>query len=1471
VSVRKNMITGLAWTLRTQGFNQCVEPAGNRRVTISLPDGGVYRFQARQEPACAFAVPPDVNIVFDPLPLPVGGEAGAAAATGRLEVVGGANLQFRGGVIFDFDAIDTWNPTDFTFTDANGTRWSLREGVGVLSVTDRYGNSLAYGPGGIQSSAAIGVQLVRDAQGRITRATDPAGRSLNYAYNAAGELASVTDRLGQVTTFTYDTATKPPGAGDSGSVNSAHLLASITDPRGIVVMRQQFDEFGRQIGVADGNGAAASQSFDETNNLQRAVDARGNATTYTFDAAGNVTRIVDARGGVSTLTYDANGNELTRTDPLGNTTTKTYDPVTGKTLTERDALGRTTTTAYPATGRDFERQNPVSVTDALGRVTSFGYRPGDSTIPGATPNSITEPLGRVTSVGQDTRGNFTSINVGGIATTYAYDAQGRRTRETDGVGSVVNYTFDTNGNELTRSTTRTVAGTPRVETTTRVYDSENRVTQDTDPTGAVRRMSYNAAGQMATSTDALGRVTSYVYDNNSRLVRTNFPDGTSELVAYDANGNKTSSTDRQGRVTRMVYDELNRHVETENPDGSRARMEYDAAGRMTAEVDETGARRVHGYDAAAQLIASTDASGRRTEHSYDAAGNRTRSTLPDGRVINYTYDALNRLTRTDFPDGSSHSVTYRTDNRKAAETDPRGVVTTYGYDAAGRLVSVVQSGIATATAYGFDETNARTLQRDALGREVQWRYDAAGRPTTRILPDGTNEVFAYDLEGQLTGHTTFGGQTITRAYDSEGRETSRTIPATASTPARTITWTYNADGQRATQTETGPTSAQGTTTYTYDAQGRLSGLSGPQGTLAWTYDAADRITRRSTSEGNTDYEYDGDGRLTRMVAPDGKATTYTYDAAGRPLRSEQVLDAVGIDLVTERRHDAQDRLIAIAHLRRQGGVSTLLAGQAIGRGTGGAVSRIDTFDATAGFNAGTGSFTGDPARVQTFGYDANARLTSERNYKGAQLAAFLGNPAAAATQATSYAYDGVGNRTGKTVTTPAGTDSTVYTYDSNDRLTTETLTTSTGTTVTTTYTWDGNGNLASKASPSEYTGYLFDADNRLVEVRRGATQGTATPVASYGYDGDGQRIRKTTAGGSTRYLIDATPLWSQVVLESTGGQSTAYVWGDVLRQQASGASGTAATAPAENLVPLPGHLNTTLAGINAAGAVVETAEATAYGELANTSPRLRHQYTGEYWDPESGLTYLRARWMSPTAGRFASPDPHPGMTAAPKSLNRYSYANGDPVNLHDPSGAFAVGGFSFAPTLNVAAIQVSLSVGAPAISKALLARLALYVAASAVGTYVAIDALTKSRLKDCIEATRSGKDLCRPPIPFLVYGDDVREVRDHVGDAQSSQSPRVLRRGPSHGRWYGSYIGPGLPCSGASGTQCDEYPFNATLEGGPANYPGIVSLRSVAQGDNARAGGYLGGLYTICGVSNGSSFRVVPIKGLPISGPVCRR
>jgi RHS repeat-associated protein len=64
-------------------------------------------------------------------------------------------------------------------------------------------------------------------------------------------------------------------------------------------------------------------------------------------------------------------------------------------------------------------------------------------------------------------------------------------------------------------------------------------------------------------------------------------------------------------------------------------------------------------------------------------------------------------------------------------------------------------------------------------------------------------------------------------------------------------------------------------------------------------------------------------------------------------------------------------------------------------------------------------------------------------------------------------------------------------------------------------------------------------------------------------------------------------------------------------------------------------------------------------------------YTGEELDPDLGLINLRARQYTPTTGRLLTIDPASGRFRQPITFNRYLYANGDPVNLVDPSGSIA--------------------------------------------------------------------------------------------------------------------------------------------------------------------------------------------------------
>jgi RHS repeat-associated protein len=60
----------------------------------------------------------------------------------------------------------------------------------------------------------------------------------------------------------------------------------------------------------------------------------------------------------------------------------------------------------------------------------------------------------------------------------------------------------------------------------------------------------------------------------------------------------------------------------------------------------------------------------------------------------------------------------------------------------------------------------------------------------------------------------------------------------------------------------------------------------------------------------------------------------------------------------------------------------------------------------------------------------------------------------------------------------------------------------------------------------------------------------------------------------------------------------------------------------------------------------------------------RFQYTGQAWIPELGLYYYKARFYSPTLGRFLQSDPI-GYVG---SINVYAYVGNDPINLSDPEG-----------------------------------------------------------------------------------------------------------------------------------------------------------------------------------------------------------
>ncbi len=1237
VKVQKNLTTGIGWQVYNQGLlNTCIRSIGKRTISIALPDGKLHRFDVAANPQCApGAVPSAFTATFTP----------RADTTSTLSDGYSGSLQFQGDTVYDLDG-QPYNPSQFTLTTVDGFVYTLDQSFGIKSVKEPNGNTVTFNANGIVHSAGLNLTFTRDANGRISRVTDPNGKSIVYAYNDVGDLISVADRNGGVSTMTY---------------NSSHGLLTFTDPRGIQLAKNEYDADGRLVAQYDAAGAKLDLSARDIPGRRETVkDRRGNSTVYEYDSSGNVTRVTDALGGVTAYTYDALGNELSKTDPNGLTTTRTVDAATGNVISETDPLGRTTAYAYNTINGSNgpTPKNIKQVTDAKGNVTNFGYDILDN------PNSIKDANGAVTAM-QWNSGNLMRLtDAAGNATDYEYDSKGRRIKETDATGAVTTTSYDTNGNITGTSRTRTVNGAAATLTTSRTLDADGKPLTETDPGGGVTRSTYNALQKIATSTDAAGRVTRYDYDERGRPTKTTWPDGTSEETGYDANGNETRKTDIAGRATTNDYDALNRPTKVTNPDGTTVTTAYDAGGRVTQTTDERGNATRYDYDAAGRRTKVTDALGNITQSAYDANGNLTSVTDALGNVTSFEYDPANRRTKTTFApvNGAASSVTVAYDalGRKSRETDEAGNVTQFGYDKLGRLIQVTDAA-GGITAYGYDEAGNKISQTDALGRVTKWEYDNLGRVTRRTLPEGMSETFGYDAAGNLASHTDFNAAVTTYTYDALNRLLSRTFPVTnaAGVSANTtVTMTYATGGQVATVTD-----ANGTITHTYDNRDRLTQVDNPDGSvIVYTYDAAGNKSSVSTRYGIetprvTSYDYDALNRLNRVTTSanlGSGVTSYTYDAVGnlktlvRPNGTSEVYS-----------YDARNRLTGIDTVKS--------ADQSL-------LARFSYQLTAHGLRSqATETINTSPAqtRTVTYSYDALKRLTGQ-SATGATAGLDL---------AVTFSYDAVGNRSSATETQAGATVTTAYAYDKNDRLLTENQ--SGAVTIANNYSYDLNGNLTGKTGSQGNTStaavYRWQksgvpGEDRLNRFTPNTNAGTAGSV-SFRYDAEGNRILKAngidpaTAAATdiTRYVVDKNKPYADVVEERDGNKQPIayYLYGNRLLSQVRYTGNTGAESQLHG-----DGLGSTRLLTTGSGVIANSYTYKPYGDLLAQTGAVQNNYlfAGEQFDPSLNLYYNRARYLSADAGRFVSFDAWAGSMSLPVSLNKYAYANGSPVNFTDPSG-----------------------------------------------------------------------------------------------------------------------------------------------------------------------------------------------------------
>ena len=222
-----------------------------------------------------------------------------------------------------------------------------------------------------------------------------------------------------------------------------------------------------------------------------------------------------------------------------------------------------------------------------------------------------------------------------------------------------------------------------------------------------------------------------------------------------------------------------------------------------------------------------------------------------------------------------------------------------------------------------------------------------------------------------------------------------------------------------------------------------------------------------------------------------------------------------------------------------------------------------------------------------------------------------------------------------------------------------------------TYGSNGNGQITS--TPANTTTSTagetlkYDDLGRLSEVDIAAYSNKPSSTETYAYDPLG-RLQTVSNGVTTRFIY--VGLTNSVAEEVDGA-------GNVLSKHATDLFGT-------ELFDFTGIAGTTVSYLgrnahgdvtytyNGAGTVTSTGAYDPFGNVIATSgsrPSITDSgWQGSWFDAQTRLYYVVARWYSPALGQFLSDDPLDHSPADPQGRDPYAYGAGDPVDQSDPSG-----------------------------------------------------------------------------------------------------------------------------------------------------------------------------------------------------------
>ena len=1005
--------------------------------------------------------------------------------------------------------------------------------------------------------------------------------------------------------------------------------------------------------VVDSAGNSTTLTYDSQLRLSYVTDAMGRKTTFTYGLANApmlITRITDAFGRFTQLVYNSEGQLTSITDPIGITSSFTY------------SAGETTfissmTTPY-GTSHFSDTDNPndpleyntrsLSMTDPLG-ATDYLYFYQDPSITPATDAASTIPAGI---------NNDNTI------------LQWRNTYYWDRYASTLGITKNSAGTVIKEDFTKAelfhwlhdyfmglyvtsrALGSVKKPLENRVWFNYPNSLQPPPQTGyyywsgtldqpsatgrvlddgtsQVSRATYNSFGLPLSKVDASGRTTTFTYAaNNIDLL-------TVEQLT-DAPSTYTTVT------TLGDYNTLHEPQTYTGADGQTWQYAYNAAGQITSVTDPLKKTTTYKRDTLGRLTSIVNANNvTALTLTYDAADRISTRTDSEGYTLTYTYDNIDRVTKILYPDGTTDLYDYTFQSGSLAgkpsldlrkHTDRLGRVTTYGYDADRRLVSVtepLEGTVTRTTKYAYYPNGVLKDIIDANGNDTHWDIDIESRPISKTYAFGTSEAKTetYEYEAttsRLKSVTDALGQVKTYRYAIDNRPEGTTYThAVNATPDVSLAWDPYFPRL------TAMTDGTGKTEYSYtpiDDLGalKLSSIAGPfkNDTIGLTYDALGRPSERNIPGGNESFGYDAISRMTSHAGPLG---TFAYSYLGQTgqTTSRKVTNGK-VTVSTSWIYDSNTndrRLIGINNsgVSRSYTLSYLIPNDG---------TKENPYDI---MNIKDVAAAGHPFATQNhaYGYDAVDRLL---------------NATAATPGESTYVYDPLDNI--KTLTNSGEASSA--TYNSLNEM---------ATFGSKSYDYDASGDTLS--GDGTHT-YKWDAENRLIEIDFvGSTQ-----KSQFSYDGSGHRVidTETTANGT---VTTARYVWCGYRICQTRNASDVVLRRDLDEGEFNIGTG-------QMLVYMSDQLGSVRDALDASnGARVESEDFWANGAIdrSNGSKPTDYQYAGLFYHSESALNLAEYRAIDGQNSRWLNRDPagyRPGT-------NLYSYVQGNPILLTDLEGLWGAG------------------------------------------------------------------------------------------------------------------------------------------------------------------------------------------------------